>query len=53
MLYQLIMFIVFADTVNQEIFVSNNKSHICVIKNSRLGHDLPISVNDRVIYIVE
>ena len=23
--------------------------HICDVKNSKLGHDLPISVNDRVI----
>ena len=25
------------------------KRHICDVKNSQLGHDLPISVNDRVI----
>ena len=25
------------------------KRHICEVKNSRLWHDLPISVNDRVI----
>ena len=24
--------------------------HICDIKNSQLGHDLPISVNDRIIF---
>ena len=24
-----------------------SKRHICHIKNSRLGHDLPTSVNDR------
>ena len=31
------------------IFSKSFKSHICDIKNLRLGHDLPISVNDRVI----
>ena len=42
-------------TVNLEIFcenfISGNsvKRHICDVKNSRLGHDLHISVNDRVI----
>ena len=38
-------------TVNSEIFIFTKsvKSHICHIKNWRLGHDLPISVNDRVI----
>ena len=30
-------------TVNSEIFAN------CDVKESRLGHDLPISVNDRVI----
>ena len=32
------------------IFVNSIKRHICDIKNLRLGHDLPISVNDRVIF---
>ena len=27
----------------------NIKRHICDVRNSRLGHDIPISVNDRVI----
>ena len=41
-------------TVNSEIFARilfSRKvlSHICDLKNLRLGHDLPISVNDRVI----
>ena len=31
------------------IFANNVKSHIYDIKNSRLGHDLPISVNDEMI----
>ena len=31
------------------IFVNSVKIHISDILNSRLGHDLPISVNDRVI----
>ena len=31
------------------IFENSIKRHICNIKNSRLGHDIPISVNDRVI----
>ena len=42
-------------TVNSEIcrenffFVNSVKRHICDVKNSRLGHDLTISVNNRVI----
>ena len=31
------------------IFENGHKIHICDIKKSRLWHDLPISVNDRVI----
>ena len=31
------------------IFVISVKRHICGVKNSRLGNDVPISVNDRVI----
>ena len=31
------------------IFANSVKRHICDAKNLRLGHDLPISVNDRVI----
>ena len=31
------------------IFANSVKRHICDIKNLRLGHDLPISLNDRVI----
>ena len=31
------------------IFVNNIKRHLCNVKNLLLGHDLPISVNDRVI----
>ena len=31
------------------IFANSVKRHICDVKNSRLGHDLPTSVNDRVI----
>ena len=36
-------------TVNSEIFANSVKRHICGVKKSLLGHDLPISVNDRVI----
>ena len=41
-------------TINLEIcenfiFANSLKRHICDVKNSRLGHDLPISVNDKVI----
>ena len=40
--------------VNLEIFVRIlflliALRHICHVKNSRLGHDLPTSLNDRVI----
>ena len=31
------------------VFANNVKRHICEVKNSRLGHNLTISVNDRVI----
>ena len=31
------------------IFVNSVKRHICDVKKSRLGHELPISVQDRVI----
>ena len=31
------------------IFATSVKRHICDVKNSRLGYDLPTSVNDRVI----
>ena len=31
------------------IFANSVKRHICDIKKSRLEHDLPTSVNDRVI----
>ena len=31
------------------IFANSVKRHICDVENSRLGHDLPRSVNDRVI----
>ena len=41
-------------TVNSEIFVrilylGIASKDICHVKNSRLGHDLPASVNERVI----
>ena len=42
-------------TVNPEnfaiilFFANSVKIHICTTKKSRLGHDLPISVNDRLI----
>ena len=28
------------------IFVNSVKRHVCAVKYSRLGHDLPISVNE-------
>ena len=31
------------------IFANSVKGHIVTVRNSRLRHDLPISVNDRVI----
>ena len=31
------------------IFANSVKRHICDARNSRLRHDIPISVNDRVI----
>ena len=31
------------------IFPKSVKRHICDVKNSRLGHGIPISVNNRVI----
>ena len=36
-------------TINSEIFAKSIKRHICDVKNSRLEHDLPVSVNDRMI----
>ena len=33
-------------TINSEIFAKSVKRHICDVKNSRLGRDLPTSVND-------
>ena len=36
-------------SVNPEISTNSVKRHICDPKNSRLGHDLHKSVNDRVI----
>ena len=37
------------DIVNPEIFAKSVKRHICEVNYSRLGHDVLISVNDRVI----
>ena len=37
------------NTVNSEIFANSVKRHICHVKSSRLGPDLPTSVKDRVI----
>ena len=31
------------------IFANSVKTHICDVENLRQGHDLPISVNDRVV----
>ena len=36
-------------TVKSEILANSVKRHICLIKNSLLGHDLPTSVDDTVI----
>ena len=49
------LFIALIYTVNfgnfHENFILANsiKRHICDVKNSQLGHDLPSSVNDRMI----
>ena len=39
----------FKGTVNPEIFANSIKRHIWDTKNLRLGHDFPITVNDRMI----
>ena len=43
-----------ANTVNLDnlIFANSIKRHICHIKNSQLGHDLPTSVNDSAFSIL-
>ena len=33
-------------TINSEIFAKSVKRHICDVRNSGLGRDLPTSVND-------
>ena len=38
-------------TVNSEIFAKSIKRHICDVQTSQLRHDLPLSVNDRVILL--
>ena len=52
--YRSIIFIyffyfIYCPTVKSEIFANSVKTHICDVKNSQQGHDLPISVNDPVI----
>ena len=37
--------------VNSEIFANSVKRHILDAQNSQLRHDLPISVNNRVILL--
>ena len=37
-------------TINSEIFTKSVKRHICDVRNSRLGRDLPTSVNDIAIF---
>ena len=39
----------FANFRENFIFANSAKRHICDVKKSRTGQDLPISVNDRVI----
>ena len=39
----------FRDFGENFIFVNSVKRHICEVKNTQLRHDLPASVNDRVI----
>ena len=34
------------------IFANSVKRHICDVKSSRVWHDIPISVNGRVIYLL-
>ena len=48
-MYLLLIYYKFGNFRENFIFVNSIKRHICDIKNSRLGHDLPISVNDRMI----
>ena len=38
----------FGNFCENVIFANSVIRHICHVKNSRLGHDLPTSVNDRV-----
>ena len=52
---QYALWVKMSNTVNPAIFARNFifsnsvKRHICGVKNSRQGHDLPISVYERVI----
>ena len=43
------MYFKFGNFRENLIFAYGVKRHICDVKNSRQRHDLPISVNDRVI----
>ena len=43
------MYCKFGDFRENLIFANGVKRHICHVKNSRLGQDLPASGNDRVI----
>ena len=43
------MYCKFGNFRDNSIFMNSVKRHICDFQNSRLMHDLPISINDRVI----
>ena len=45
----MLMYYKFRNIREDVIFLKSDKTHICEVKNSQLGHDLPIPVNDRVI----
>ena len=43
------MYCKFRNFCENFIFANSIKRHVCAVRNSRLGHDIPISVNNRVI----
>ena len=47
--WTLIQYCKFGNFRENFIFANNVKRHICDVKNLRLGHNLTILVNDRVI----
>ena len=47
--HELLGYCKFENFLENFIFANSVKRHICDVQTSRLRHDLPISVNDRVI----